>query len=141
LRPESLELEGLVVALTKQAASIRARHNIDVQSTLCAEPEIPIEQKEALYRIAQEALHNIVKHAHATHVELELAADRDRLALTVRDNGRGFDPAQSFPGHLGLRSMHERAARLGGTLDVTSTPGSGTSIRARMPAQRATERS
>ncbi len=136
LRPESLEEEGLVVALTKHAESLRARHQIDVQVDLCAEPELPLAMKEALYRIAQESLHNIVKHARASTVTLRLCAPTPQvpvLALDIRDDGVGFDPAGAFPGHLGLRSMRERAARLGGTLTIDSAPGHGTHIQVRMP--------
>jgi PAS domain S-box-containing protein len=133
LRPESLELEGLVAALTKQAAAMRARHQIDVRTKLCAEPDLSIEGKEVLYRIAQEALHNIVKHAQASRVELQLAWHEDHLELCIQDNGQGFDPTSSFPGHLGLRSMRERANRIGGKLDLHSTAGGGTLIRACVP--------
>ncbi|HEY0606141.1 MAG TPA: PAS domain S-box protein [Herpetosiphonaceae bacterium] len=133
LRPESLELEGLAAALSKQAASVRARHGIDVDVQLCDEPELTIERKEALYRIAQEALHNIVKHAQASRVELTLALSDGALVLSVRDNGQGFDTTQRFPGHLGLRSMRERVTKLGGTLTIESAPGQGTLVRAKMP--------
>jgi signal transduction histidine kinase len=71
LRPESLEAEGLVAALEKQAAALQARHEIPVQATLGREPDLPLEAKEALYRIVQEALHNTVKHAHASRVNLK----------------------------------------------------------------------
>ena len=75
LRPESLETEGLVAALEKQAAALRARHGIAVDAELCDEPDVPLEVKEALYRIAQEALHNTVKHARASRVDLRLTCD------------------------------------------------------------------
>jgi PAS domain S-box-containing protein len=136
LRPDSLKEEGLVVALTKHAESLRARHQLDVQVDLCAEPDLPLETKEALYRIAQESLHNIVKHARAHTVALRLRAPTPRaseLALDVRDDGVGFDPDGAFPGHLGLRSMRERVARLGGTLLIDSAPGHGTHIQVRVP--------
>jgi PAS domain S-box-containing protein len=136
LRPESLAEEGLVVALTKHAESLRARHQIDVQIDLCAEPDLPLETKEALYRIAQESLHNIVKHARANSVMLRLCAPTPQsplLALDIRDDGVGFDPDGEFPGHLGLHSMRQRAARLGGILVIDSAPGRGTQIQVRVP--------
>ncbi len=139
LRPESLETEGLVAALTKQAASLRVRHDLDVETDLDAEPDLPLETKEELYRIAQEALHNIVKHARASRVSLRLAASGEVIELEVRDNGIGFDPAAPFPGHLGLRSMRERATRLHGSLDIDGAPDSGTRIRVRIPAPRVTQ--
>ncbi len=133
LRPESLEVEGLVAALQKQADSLRARHRVEVDADLPPEPLAPLEVKEALYRIAQEALNNTVKHARATRVTLRLAPDDGALLLEVRDDGRGFDPSAPFPGHLGLRSMRERAAALGGDISIESALGEGTRVRARVP--------
>lgn len=103
--------------------------------TLCDEPDIPLEAKESLYRVAQEALHNAARHARASKIEVELRVEDDAhaIALEVSDDGVGFDPAGSFPGHLGLSSMRERAGRLNGTLEITSTPGEGTRIRIRLP--------
>jgi PAS domain S-box-containing protein len=139
LRPESLESEGLVAALTKQAAALQARHGIVVQIDLGAEPDLPLMIKEALYRIAQEALHNILKHAQASRVGLRLIYDAARVVLEVQDDGVGFDPAQSFAGHLGLLSMGERAIRLGGRLEIESASGQGTCIRAEIPHHWETE--
>jgi PAS domain S-box-containing protein len=133
LRPESLATEGLIAALEKQAASVQARHEISVHAALCDEPDAPLEVKETVYRVAQEALHNTVKHAQAEGVELRLEQEAGEILLEVRDDGEGFDPGGSFPGHLGLKSMRERVARLGGTLRIESAPGEGTRIRARIP--------
>jgi signal transduction histidine kinase len=135
LRPESLKTDGLVAALTKQAAAVRARHHLDVQTEFCEEMEhMPFEVKEALYRITQEALHNIVKHAKATHVDVKLICEEGSVALLeIHDNGVGFDSQGTFPGHLGLKSMRERAMRVGGGFSVKSEPGEGTRIRARIP--------
>lgn len=135
LRPESLATEGIVVALTKHTAALRARHEIAVETQLCDEPQVALEVKEALYRIAQEALHNIVKHAEASRVYVQLACDATQVRLDVRDNGLGFEPNGDFPGHLGLKSMRERATRLGGRLEIESAPGQGTTIHATIPAQ------
>jgi signal transduction histidine kinase len=134
LRPESLEQEGLVAALSKQVAALEARHDIEVEDDLREEPPIPLPVKEAIYRIAQEALHNTIRHARAGKVAISLNRDLDSTSVEVRDNGLGFDAGADFPGHLGLRSMRERAARLGGTLEVLSAPGSGTTVRARIPS-------
>jgi signal transduction histidine kinase len=133
LRPESLELEGLVAALDKQATATGVRHGIAVELSLCPEPEIPLDQKEALYRIAQEAMHNTAKHAEAEHVTLRLATGPDCLALDVIDDGNGFDTGGSFPGHLGLVSMRERIARFGGTVEIASAPGAGTRVHVTLP--------
>ena len=133
LRPESLQNEGLVAALTKQADALRARYRVEVVTEFDGEPEIPIEQKEALYRIGQEALHNIAKHAKATQVNLSLCQKDVMTLLEVRDNGKGFDPQAEFPGHLGLHSMRERIEPFGGSLKIDSQPGAGTAVRAWLP--------
>jgi PAS domain S-box-containing protein len=133
LRPDSLKEEGLISALTKQIESVRARHSLAVVADLPDEPDVPLVLKEAIYRIAQEALTNTVKHARARRVGLRLTDAGEALVLEVADDGIGFATDGSFPGHLGLRSMRERALSLHGTLDVESTPASGTTVRARIP--------
>ena len=135
LRPESLEREGLVAALTKQVAVLRTRYKLTVEADLGEEPNLSLEMKHALYRIAQEAFHNIVKHARASTVVLRLTEQANEIILEVRDNGRGFDPEGLFPGHLGLRSMHERVTKMGGTLSIVSVAGQGTCVGARMPIE------
>lgn len=133
LRPEALRNEGLIVALSKQVASLQARHGIQVETELCVEPEVAIEIKEALYHIAREAMHNTVKHARATRVMLTLQHESGKLLLDLRDDGIGFDTGGSFPGHLGLHSMRERAMRLRGTYTIESTPGFGTHVTVMIP--------
>jgi signal transduction histidine kinase len=117
----------------KQVAFLRARYKLTVEADLVDEPDLPLEMKEALYRIAQEALHNIVKHARASSVVLRLARQEKEVLLEVCDNGRGFDPTGPFPGHLGMRSMRERVTKIGGTLSIESVAGQGTCIRVRVP--------
>ena len=135
LRPESLETEGLVAALTKQVEALRARYKLTVEAELVDEPDLSLEKKEALYRIAQEALHNIVKHARASNVVLRLARQERGVFLEVCDNGKGFDPTGPFPGHLGVRSMRERVTKIDGTLTIESAAGQGTCIRVRVPLE------
>jgi signal transduction histidine kinase len=101
---------------------------------------VPLAVKEALYRIAQEALQNAAKHAHAQTVELTLEQQESELILRVKDDGRGFDPARTFPGHLGLHSMRDRMAAVGGKLDIQSSRGRGTSIDARIPVADSVDR-
>ena len=136
LRPESLETEGLVAALNRQIEAVRARHGFAAPTVASAEPELPIEVKQALYRIAQEALWNTVKHARARRVDVRLQPDGDSVVLEIADDGVGFDPDGSFPGHLGLRSMRERATEVGGSLEVFSTHGRGTRVVVRVPSTR-----
>ena len=133
LRPEALEQEGLIGALAKQATALRARHGITVDEVFDAEPEVPIAVKEALFRIAQEALNNTAKHARASHVELHLTSAGEALVIEIRDDGAGFDAGAQFPGHLGLQSMRERALRLGGNVEIVSVVGKGTIVRAVIP--------
>lgn len=133
LRPESLETEGIAAALRKQADAVQARHRVPVETALCDEPVASLSVKEALYRIAQEALQNAVKHARPTRAELRLECIDGDLLLEIWDDGAGFDTTGVFPGHLGLHSMRERATRLGGILELESAPGRGTRVRARIP--------
>ncbi|MGE3073104.1 MAG: GAF domain-containing protein [Dehalococcoidia bacterium] len=133
LVPESLEQQGLVLALERQAAAIRSRFRIDVSAILCDEPALALRSKEALYRIAQESLHNIAKHAEATEVTLSLATDGSNVTLFVRDNGKGFDVDGDFPGHLGLRTMRERTERIGGRYEIVSELGAGTLVTVTVP--------
>lgn len=133
LRPEFLQTEGLITALTREVAVLRTSHQLNVEISLATEPNITLESKYAIYRIAQEALHNVVKHARACNVMLRFAVEEEQLVLEVHDNGRGFDPSGTFPGHLGLLSMCERVNELGGILTVTSAPGQGTSLYVRIP--------
>jgi signal transduction histidine kinase len=136
LRPESLAVEGLIAALDHQLDAIRARHGLTVEASLGREPDVPLAVKEALYRIAQEALHNTVKHARATTVMVSLENGPEELALDIGDDGSGFDPDEPFPGHLGLQTMRERAVALGGSVQVESGAG-GTRVHARLPITRA----
>jgi PAS domain S-box-containing protein len=128
LRPDQLATDGLVKAIELQTNALIERRAFDVEVDLCEEPDVPLPVKEAFYRIAQEALNNAVKHAKATRLNIRLAHAGSRLDLEVRDNGRGFDPAAFYPGHFGLRSMQERAERIGVTLSITSEPETGSQV-------------
>jgi PAS domain S-box-containing protein len=133
LQPEALEREGLVGALAKRVDAIKGRYGIDVSADLPDEPPIPVDTKQALYRIAQEALHNVVKHSRAKHASVRLRIESDALAMEVADDGEGFDPSGSYPDHFGLQSMRERAESRGGAFHVESRPGEGTTVRVRVP--------
>lgn len=136
LRPEALSEEGLVAGLRKHAGSISARSGLAVDIDAREEISLPADVEEQLYRMAQEALNNVVKHAEANHVSVGLArADGTpaRLILEVSDDGRGFDPSPERPGHLGLTTMRQRVERLRGRFEVSSAPGTGTTVRAVIP--------
>lgn len=133
LRPESLENEGLVAALAKQATAIQARHHIEVKTFFEEEPDASLTTKEVLYRVGQEALNNIVKHAGAKRITVNLSTADDQLVLDISDNGKGFDQNADFTGHLGLRSMCERVEQVGGTLTINSSSCRGTQIVAAVP--------
>jgi signal transduction histidine kinase len=134
LRPDSLEREGLVAALSRQVVALHARHKLEVHTKLCEEPVLPFEAKEALYRISQEALNNTVKHAQAQRVDIRLDIMQGEIILELTDDGVGFDPQAKYSGHLGLNSMHERARQMGGTLEIVSEAGQGALVRVRVPA-------
>lgn len=134
LRPESLEEEGLLVALNKQADVLRNRHSIEVDLQFEEHIRLKLEAEETLYRIAREALHNVIKHAQATDVNIKVECGTTGITMEITDNGRGFDLTHSFPGHLGLHSMRERALRSRGIFDVKSAPGRGTTLRITLPA-------
>jgi signal transduction histidine kinase len=129
LRPESLENEGLVAALEKQIAATQARYGISLDTQLGEEPDLSTAEREVFYRITQEAIHNVVKHAHASKVEIRLSTDGNSVSIEVRDDGVGFETDQSFPGHLGLVSFSERAASIGAKIEIESAPGAGTLVR------------
>lgn len=139
LRPESLATEGLVAALNKQTAALSARYQIQITMDFTEEPDLPLEVKEVLYRIAQEAMHNTVKHAKASSICVHLACSGDSVVLELTDDGIGFDAGQSFPGHLGLQSMRERTGRLGGQIGIDSAPGQGTRVHTFIPLAQTTD--
>ncbi|GIH69983.1 sensor histidine kinase [Sphaerimonospora thailandensis] len=130
LRPGALAEEGLVSAVRKQAAAIAGREGllIDVVDETGERPALDEAVEEHLYRIVLEALHNTVKHADAQRTTVTITRTGSSLTVSVRDDGRGFDPDAAFPGHMGLGTMRERATRIGAGLHITSTPGAGTSV-------------
>lgn len=132
LRPEAMVTEGLIGGLQKMLASLSVRHKLELRAELCPEPEAELEVKEAMYRIAQEALNNVVKHARAKVVRLALRPEGEFLCLEIEDDGLGFDRGRVPPGHLGLSTMSERASRLKGSFEIASEPGKGTRVRARI---------
>jgi signal transduction histidine kinase len=131
LRPPDLERDGLCGALRKHVDVVRALQPGEIQLDLEAVVEPDPGRAREILRIAQEALSNAVRHAHADHIRLRLADEDGRVVLEVRDDGAGFDPdaPEVRSRRLGLTSMEERAQRLGGRLTVASAPGGGTTVR------------
>lgn len=134
LRPEALAGSGLTAALGQLLESLHALPGRHTTAQLDAEPAVSAEVEESLYRIAQEALCNAAKHAQAGQVTLRLFSETGSVVLEVGDDGVGFLLDGGFAGRLGIRSMRERAALCGGRLDIISTPGRGTLVRATFPA-------
>jgi len=135
LRPEALADVGLVGALDRQLDGLELRHGLETQRDLGTEPDLPFAAKQVLLRVVQEALHNVVKHARASRVEVRVREGDGRLQVRVADDGVGFDADASFPGHLGHTSMRERLAALGGQVRLQSRPGAGTAIEAEVPLE------
>ncbi len=129
LRPPILEREGLAIALQTRLEMVEGRSGLKTEFNAEEISDLPPEIEEGLYRIAQEALNNILKHAQAHRVTVHLCRDQQKIIMEITDDGIGFDPAMNRgKGGLGLEGMKERAALLGGQLMVRSKPGQGTSV-------------
>jgi signal transduction histidine kinase len=131
LRPAALESQGLAVALAKHVDVLRRTHARAIDLDISGDAPVPATVETDAFRIAQEALHNALRHAAATRVDVVLRCDPGRLELTVRDDGVGFDPdaAAARSRSLGLTTMAERAHAAGGVLEIVSSPGAGTTVR------------
>jgi signal transduction histidine kinase len=130
LRPLALRSEGLVGALQQRLDAVERRASVEACLLVEGEVELPSSMEEELYRIAQEALNNALKHAAPTSVTVHVRGGDEYVELEIVDDGRGFDPdTVSDRGGMGLTSMRERAEKLGGSLTVLSAPGEGTRIK------------
>jgi len=127
LRPPILEQEGLVSALRNRLESVESRSGLKVQIMLEEVKQLPAGVEAGLYGIANEALNNILKHAHATSIQVSLKKGSGRIVLEIQDNGVGFDVNSAFGG-MGLNGMKERAEQFGGDLQIQSG-ANGTTIR------------
>jgi signal transduction histidine kinase len=136
LRAAPLEDLGLLLALRQLAESAAARAGLQLQLELPTTlPQLPPDTEQNIYRVAGEALENVVRHANAQHLTFSLQLN-PHLTLRVQDDGRGFDPQQAAAeGHYGLTGMQERAAMLGGRLEINSRPGAGTTIQLQIGQQ------
>jgi signal transduction histidine kinase len=139
LRPAGPVPNGLLPALDQLRARVSAREPLVIDLEAASYTSHPRDYEEVLYRIVQEALNNVVKHARAGRVSIQLAQAGGALALTIADDGQGFDPAAPRPaqagsGGLGLVVMRERVERLGGEVVIKSAPGQGAAVRVTLPA-------
>jgi GAF domain-containing protein/ligand-binding sensor domain-containing protein len=134
LRPSILESEGLVNALRARLEAVEGRAGLAVEFYVEGETTLPTAVEEGLYRIAQEALNNTLKHACARRVSVSLNRGERAVVLEIVDDGCGFDPSTAVPGGgLGLDGMIERAAKMGGELVLDSEPGGGTRVLVEVP--------
>jgi two-component system sensor histidine kinase UhpB len=134
LRPEALEDLGLQSALAALATAFGEQAHVQVDRHL-EPPRLPLseEQELVIYRVAQEAMTNVARHADATTVELRLERAGDQVVLTVRDDGRGLPPGAHGSSH-GIRGMRERAMLIGAGLTIASAPDRGTEVQLTIPA-------
>jgi signal transduction histidine kinase len=134
LRPAALDDFGLVPAIERLRDGVEEQGGltVDVQSPF-GDERLPSETETALYRIVQEALTNVMKHAAATRVTVRLSRSDKNVVLVIQDDGKGFEPGRARDGGLGLVGMRERVALLGGRLTVESSEGGGTLLKAEVP--------
>ncbi|RPJ01219.1 MAG: PAS domain S-box protein, partial [Chloroflexi bacterium] len=135
LRPEALTDIGFEELLHQLAEAVQSRKRLDITLDLEKANMLSPDVKLVLYRIAQEALNNIMKHARASSVVIRLTRRDGHVMLDIRDNGQGFDPANIRPASLGLGFMRERAESIDAKLDIISAPGAGTQIVVTWPNQ------
>jgi signal transduction histidine kinase len=138
LRPPVLEERGLVSALSDYVEVVREQAGITCTLAARLPDRLPEDQEIVLYRVAQEALANVARHARASRARVELVETDDAVVLEVHDDGVGFDPAAELVGgldHFGLAGMRERVELAGGTWTVWSRPGAGTVLTATLPRE------
>jgi PAS domain S-box-containing protein len=128
LRPSTLTDAELSDLLHMLGSALAGRTNMHVNVTILGEGKLPADVQVALYRLCQESLSNIAKHAGASRVDIQLQYEPGTVDLRIQDDGRGFDPEKTPPGHYGLSMMRERATAVGAKLSITSQPGHGTQI-------------
>ena len=136
LRPLALDDLGLIPALRSYVGGLQEKAGLAVGLRVAGEQRrLPTAHEVALFRLVQEALHNVSKHAGTDTAEVEVEFAECEVRITVADHGRGFDPraAAGAPDRLGLRSMRERAELFGGSLSLRSAPGNGTVLTASVP--------
>jgi signal transduction histidine kinase len=134
LRPSALEREGFAAAVQARLESVETRTGLEAAVSIDEGVHLTPEMENDLYWIVQEALNNTLKSAQAKKVKVSLSREANQMVLQIADDGIGFDPGMSSTaGGLGLRSMHERAEKLGGKLQIESQPSAGTVVRVEVP--------
>jgi len=128
LRPSTLTDADLGDLLRLLGNAFTGRTNIPARVTVVGQGVLPAEVQVAIYRVCQEALNNVAKHAVASMVEISLKHKDTAIELSIRDDGQGFDPERTTSGHYGLSMMHERAEAVGALLSITSQPSHGTEL-------------
>lgn len=129
LRPTALLERPLNELLRQLADTLLGRTTTTISASLAEHQPLPNEVQIALYRIAQEALNNSIRHGQATQIWIELCSAPDLVCLSIRDNGHGFDPQSGLHNGFGLVNMHERASAIGANFSIQSEPGCGTKVR------------
>jgi signal transduction histidine kinase len=134
LRPVALDELGLAPALREHLARCRQEHDLAIEFVADVGERLPAAVESALFRIVQEAVNNVLRHAQAQHVSVTLTRDAEQVKLRVADDGQGFDTQIPRTGrHVGLWSMRERVEQLGGQFEVQSVPGQGTTVTTVVP--------
>jgi signal transduction histidine kinase len=129
LRPSVFEQEGLIAAIQTRLDAVEGRLGLETSFVIDGKISLPPRVEEGLYRIAQEALNNVLKHANAKTVTITLSQDKQKICLEVADDGVGFDPAQSCDvGCMGLQNMQERAQEMGAEFEIFSQVGKGSKV-------------
>jgi len=137
LRSQQLDDLGLIMAIKNLARDASSRGDFKMTTNFPdSPPEILPDIEQGLFRIAQETLENIIRHAKPDHVEIQLEQEDQHILLTITDDGKGFDTQNiDLNDKLGIQGMQERASLLGGNLSIFSDPGTGTSVRLSIPLQ------
>lgn len=133
LRPAALQGNGLAQALREYASRWQEHTGISTKTSINGERSLPLDVEQALYRILQEGLSNVARHAEADAVQLDLRISPESVTLTIADNGRGFDPQTVSPNSLGLAGMKQRLSEAGGTFEIESRLAVGTKLIANIP--------
>jgi NarL family two-component system sensor histidine kinase LiaS len=134
LRPAGFGERGFSDALEAYLTAFGKQYGMETVWKASGNAFLPPDRQQALFRITQEALTNIHRHARASRISMELAAAPDAVILRIEDNGIGFDPSTAgFTATMGLKGIRERLAEFGGSLEIDSGPGAGTRLAARLP--------